>query len=225
MRKYQRVQPAPAPEPEPEPEPNEPGGIYTISGIDHVVYINLDKRDDRRQQVQQELEKVFPADKITRFAAIYNIRGGIGCYKSHIAVLELAKANGWANVLVAEDDFVWKNLGATVPTIERLLENPYDAIVLGGSYATYDKVTMRLAGCQSTVGYIVNRAYYDTLLDNFKEGLPLLEQTGNYSKYSLDVQWKKAQSAGLWYIVRAAGQRPSYSDIENKHMNYLNVFN
>ena len=56
-----------------------------MESIGRVVYINLDERVDRKQQIQQELATVFPS--VERFAAIKREHGGIGCVMSHIAVL------------------------------------------------------------------------------------------------------------------------------------------
>jgi GR25 family glycosyltransferase involved in LPS biosynthesis len=80
-----------------------------FDAIQHIVYINLDERTDRRVHVEKQLVRAFPLERIQRFSAIRAAKGAIGCSRSHIAVLELAKANGWPNVLVVEDDFTWNN--------------------------------------------------------------------------------------------------------------------
>ena len=94
-----------------------------FDAIEHVVYINLDERVDRKTQIQRELLSVFPAHKITRCPAIRNAVGGIGCSMSHIAVLEMAKKEGWSNVLIVEDDYVWTpSLEEGAPVLEKLLK-------------------------------------------------------------------------------------------------------
>jgi glycosyl transferase family 25 len=197
-----------------------------FDSIEKVVYINLDERKDRNTHVQRELAQVFPADKVARFPAIYAEHGGIGCTKSHIAVLEMAKANGWANVLIVEDDFTWINFDKAAPVLTELLKRPCDAIVLGAIDITCDEATMRLTSCQTTTCYMVRAHYYDTLLANYREGLHLFQETENYGIYALDQHWKKAQAAGTWYIVRPsiAAQRPSYSDIDKRVVNHMRHF-
>jgi GR25 family glycosyltransferase involved in LPS biosynthesis len=67
--------------------------------VEHVVYINLEHRKDRREQIEKELT-IF-GDKIQRFDAIYEPeRGHLGCSKSHAAAMELAIQFGWKNVLI-----------------------------------------------------------------------------------------------------------------------------
>ena len=68
--------------------------------IEHVVYINLDHRTDRRQHMEKEVS-IFPSERVTRFSAIKHDYGAIGCTRSHIAVLEMAISSDWKNVLIS----------------------------------------------------------------------------------------------------------------------------
>lgn len=197
-----------------------------FASIERVVYINLEERIDRKTEIQRELLSVFPVKKVERFSAIRNSFGGIGCSMSHIAVLEMAKRENWANVMIVEDDFMWANQTTGSPVLETLLNNPYDVIVLTGTYIDSNKETCRLTSCQTATAYVVAQHYYDTLLTNYKEGLALLQQTGTYTKYALDQYWKLLQPVGLWYCVNPilGLQRPGYSDIERKVVNYSRYF-
>ena len=198
-----------------------------FDAVEHVVYINLDERVDRKQQVHLELLRFFPASKIQRFAAIRNEVGGIGCTMSHIAVLEMAKREGWRNVMIVEDDLMWvANRKSSAKVLTHLLSNPYDAIVLGGVAARCDPTTLRLESCQTTTAYIVDGGYMDRMLENYKEGLQRLQETGDYPTYALDQYWGRLHASGNWYIVlpMMAVQRPGYSDIEKRHVSYLPQF-
>jgi len=192
-----------------------------FDSIERVVYINLAERKDRRAHVEKELA-IFPASKVLRFDAIKRELGGIGCTMSHIAVLEMAKREGWPNVLIVEDDLKWINKEAGTASLEKLLGRPYDVIVVGGTHVECDPLTSKLNRCQTTTAYLVHQHYYDALLANFNEGLALLEKTGEYTKYALDQHWKGAQVRDNWFIVRPnlASQRASYSDIEKRVVNY-----
>lgn len=197
-----------------------------FESVEKVVYINLDERNDRRVEIQRELLQAFPASKIQRFSAIRHSNGAIGCTKSHIAVLEMAKAAGWANVLIVEDDLVWQNYDIAAPRFDAMLQSPYDVIVLGGSYVRCHSGTGRLHSCQTTTGYIVDAHYYDTLLANFKEGLREFEAGGPYAKFALDQYWKRLQPVDNWYIVQPlfCMQRAGYSDIEKRVVDYTRFF-
>ena len=199
-----------------------------FDSIENVVYINLDERVDRKAHVQRELLKVFPASKIERFAAIKREdHGGIGCTMSHIAVLEMAKAAAWKNVLVIEDDFTWVNFEKAAPVLESLLKKQTDVVVLGATFIRADEATCRLSSCQTTTAYLVYQGYYDTILANFKEGLELFETTREYGTYALDQYWKRLHETANWYIVRPsiAAQRSGYSDIDKRVVNYTRYYN
>ena len=190
--------------------------------IEHVVYINLDSRRDRRIEVLSELKQVFPDEKIQRFSAIRHDNGAVGCSKSHIAVIEMAKKEGWGNVLIIEDDFMWQNMDNGIPDLERYASIPYDVVLLSGTFVESEPISNRVISSQTTVAYIVSAHYYDTLLENYKAGVNQLETGGIKPVCALDMYWKRLQRAHNWFIVqpKVCLQRPSYSDIENKYIDY-----
>jgi glycosyl transferase family 25 len=184
--------------------------------IEKVVYINLEHRTDRKQQIEGVLSK-FPAEKVVRFNAVKNEQhGGMGCTQSHIGVLEMAILNGWKNVLIVEDDCMWNRFEAGYPILEKLVQKEFDVITLGIVFPVYDLDSFRLYKGQTTTSYLVNQSYYQTLLNNFKEGLQKFQETGHYAKYALDQYWKPLQLMHKWYSVIPSLliQRESYSDIE-----------
>jgi len=193
-----------------------------MNQIDQVVYINLDERVDRNTQVQQEL-RCFPPEKVRRFAAIRNDRGLVGCVQSHIAVLELAKREGWRNVLIVEDDMVWTAFNETL--LGELLMRSYDVVLLSGTYVRCG-ADMRLQSAQTTAAYIVAAHYYDTLLENYRRGLYRLVLGGADRHFALDQYWKLLQKKDTWFIAQPVMciQRPGYSDIEKRVVNYTKAY-
>ena len=191
--------------------------------IEHVVYINLEHRTDRRKEIEAEL--VCFGDRAERFNAIRHATGGIGCSMSHLRVLERAKEAGWKNVLVVEDDFVWNRTEEGMACFERIIQNPFDVILVSGAGIICSSGN-RLVSAQTTTCYLVASHYYDTLIQNFKESISGFVKTGHYPTYALDQYWKRLQSRDQWYIVTPilGIQRPSYSDIEHKFSDYRALF-
>jgi len=75
--------------------------------IGKIVYINLDKRPDRRVAIEHELERMGLTGE--RFSAIEVPRyGSVGCAMSHASVVRTAANEGVSSLLVLEDDFFWK---------------------------------------------------------------------------------------------------------------------
>lgn len=193
--------------------------------VDKVIYINLDEATERKARIEKEL-LVIPSDKIIRLSAIKG-SNFIGCVKSHIKAIEMAINNKWNNVLILEDDMIWKNYEQGYMLLEQLVKSPYDVISLGNTYAQYDKDNYKLIGGQTTTAYIINKHYMEVLKDNFMDGLELLVQTGEGQKYALDVYWKQLQEKDNWRLIHPAisVQNPGYSYIEKKTVDYLHLFN
>lgn len=169
--------------------------------IDKILYINLYDRDDRKTQIENELKNKTLPSKIIRIDAVRDKPGHIGCSKSHIKALELALREGWNNVLVLEDDAMFYKFEKGLTCLKNIINKDpnFDAILLGGVSANFDKKSSKLYSAQTASSYIVNKHYYKTLLDNFKEGLSKLMITKEVepskrqqyeSKYCIDQYWK-----------------------------------
>ena len=193
--------------------------------VDRVVYINLGRREDRRKLIENELSKITDSSKVMRFEAFEHANGAIGCSLSHIAILELAIQQNWTNVLIIEDDAVWNDFDNGYKILEDLIQKPYDVILLGATFVK--KRSKNLISAQCSHSYLVNKHYYATLLQNFKEGLQLLQEKTRKDKYSLDQYWKKLMPMHNWFVVEPCLmiQSPNYSDVLSKNVNYLKFFN
>ena len=82
--------------------------------IDKIIYINLDKRTDRKAEIEQELQ--HNNLRFERFPAIQTPEGCIGCSLSHLQVVKLAKERGYNNILILEDDFMFLSSDSGPPT-------------------------------------------------------------------------------------------------------------
>jgi glycosyl transferase family 25 len=183
-----------------------------------VFYINLDHRTDRRAEIEKELtEMELPFE---RFPAIRTAYGLVGCGLSHLALLKMAKARGYPNVLIFEDDFQFlvskEHFHAS---LQKILTAEYDVIMLG--YNTEEKPEivdgrMRLTNVQSASGYIVHSRMYDALIAVQEESVKRLAETEHHWIYANDQSWKILQPSTLWYALypRTGKQRPSMSDTD-----------
>ena len=200
--------------------------------VHRIVYINLDKRTDRRHQIESELQKLrVPSTKIERFAAIENAQGCIGCSLSHLAVLRRARREQWPNVLVLEDDFC---LCADADQLEMRLEDVFHSPGFDVFMLAYSIPDSKLEGgegtgmlvptqnAQTTAAYLVHRDFYDTLINNVAEGVQLLQQTFRHWDFAVDQYWKRLQPKSRWFhsVPRLCFQRASYSDCAQKFIDY-----
>lgn len=192
--------------------------------VDKVVYINIPSRTDRNDHMK-EFTKIF-GDKVTRLDGVQRTPGYLGCSQSHVRAVMLAMSHGWKNVLILEDDAEWNQFDTNYKRLEELATRPYDVILLGGVCVQKDE-TDKVISSQTATAYLVNGHYYPRLIENFKEGYRQLYETNNYTQFALDQHWKQLQRVDNWYIVSnpcMVYQKPGYSNIENKHVDYRDAF-
>ena len=72
-----------------------------------IYYINLDHREDRKQQFLDQMNKVgINQNKIIRIPAIYKkSQGNVGCSMSHVKAMETFIKSNYENCIIFEDDF------------------------------------------------------------------------------------------------------------------------
>jgi len=200
--------------------------------IGRSVYINLDKRTDRRAQIEAELAHMNVHGE--RFPAIYvPTYGGVGCAMSHAAVVRQAAEDKVTSLLVLEDDFYW-----TVPdraTLDARLVATWDSvpdydvilfdysIVQGTSVNTY---VGRALEASSAAGYLVSGHYLERLAACLEGGAALYQQNPHASwVYINDQYWKRLQSTDRWYYLtpRLGTQRDGYSDLSQRMVKHSYV--
>jgi glycosyl transferase family 25 len=196
------------------------------NNIDKIFYINLNKRSDRKAEIENELLCYDLLNKAERYEAIYTPHSGIvGCGYSHLNVLKLAKERNYQNVLILEDDFMFvvskeeieESLNAFFETTPDYDVCMISYIVQKSECIPNNTLIGKVLDGQTASGYIVNNKYLDTLIQLYEWAIPLLEKTNEHWNYANDHVWKRLQSKDNWYyfIQRIGVQRVSYSDNGN----------
>ena len=194
--------------------------------IDKVYYINLNKRPDRREHIEKQLENTNL--EYERFEAIEHQLGSIGCTMSHIEVLKLAKKNHFKNVLILEDDFTFKIDPSYLEEQVSQIGDDYDVLLLAYNLINgedFSPILGKVVESKTTSGYIVNERYYDTLIQNYEEGMNLLQNYYDRESFAIDSYWKLLQKRDKWYYFkeRIGYQLPGYSDVLHGFMDYRGV--
>jgi glycosyl transferase family 25 len=204
--------------------------INSIENIKHAFYINLESRTDRKQHVETQLHNI--GISATRFNAIKLTNGAIGCSMSHLKCLEIAKENKWDHVMILEDDILFLNPNVFKNQLNKFLQNykDFDVLLIAGNnvppYQKIDDCCIKVYRCQTTTGYIVQKHYYDTLINNIKEGVKqLIKYPEQHVVYAIDKYWFRLQEIDNWFLITplTVTQREDYSDIEKRPTNYTRV--
>jgi glycosyl transferase family 25 len=196
-----------------------------MNKIEHIYYINLEHRKERNIQFLEELTNmnIIPTTSYERFPAIYHKTfGGVGCGRSHIAVLEDALEKGYNQIMIFEDDFTFVvSPSVFYDKMEKLTEKEYDVCML--SYHLFDSEECseegfrKVLNAQTTSGYIIKKHYYKTLIDLFKWSVENFEKTNHHWLYAIDAAWTTLQRRDNWlcFYPIIGKQRISYSDCSN----------
>ena len=72
-------------------------------------YINLEERKQKNKKTIDELKR-FGISNPNRFHAIKHEIGLVGCVKSHIKCIELAKQRNYPFVCIFEDDIIFRDI-------------------------------------------------------------------------------------------------------------------
>jgi hypothetical protein len=189
-----------------------------VDTVDKFVYINLDKREDRKKEILRELELLtIPAEKIQRVAGVYIPKNGHkGCIQSHILALKLAQMNNWSNVAIFEDDAqMVANPANTITAInDAIAELPADWDVLMLATANKKETILpdkkhinKLNAATTSSAYIANSKYYDKLIKLFEYCNAMMKYTkwgkdNGHEPYALDQKWMELQDQDNWYCTK-----------------------
>lgn len=196
--------------------------------IDKIFYINLDKRTDRREEIENELNNFnLPYERFNAF--YYPDFCAYGCTVSHLEVIKLAKSRGYKNVLILEDDFQFLVSKEEFETnLRSFFENYKDFDVCMLSYNLHEfseinnSVVNKILFSQTASGYIVNSNYYDKLIELYEWAAPQLLSTRMHWVFMNDIVWRDLQRKDNWYYfkTRIGKQRAGFSDNANCFNNY-----
>lgn len=184
-------------------------------------FINLVNRTDRDKQFRVELKNmnILP-NKIKKIYATKTKKGFIGCAISHLRTIQIGLTMNSEFIFIFEDDFqLISDIDTYVNYINFFWTYFTDANVLmlqinplkirKTEIPNFFKVERAL----SAAGYMIKRSYLPMLSLNIRESLQF--------NIPLDVGYTKIQHDGWYTIFPTMGrQRPSYSDIEKKFVDY-----
>jgi glycosyl transferase, family 25 len=194
-----------------------------------ILYINLDKRTDRREQIEQQLETYGLSYE--RFPAIYHPFGIVGCTQSHLAVLRIAKERKYPRVWIMEDDFEFLvSREEMISRLQILCSKNIKFDVCMFAYNALQRKDLedtslpffQICEAETASSYMVEEHYYDKLIELYEQTIPLLETTRRHWDYANDQTWKILQHSDHWIAThpRLGKQRHGFSDNAQEYMCY-----
>lgn len=198
--------------------------------IDKVFYINLKHRNDRRIQIENELQTKFLYTKAERYEAILHEHPILGCTMSHITLWRKMVENNWNTIMVIEDDAMLQTSRQNIDRyINGFLEDP-NADVLSisnscGDHVHYSDLFERAFNSQTSSCYVIKlHAVKDLLPYYFKYPEDIFTLKEDHPELGIliswiDCAWLEYQKVHNFLIPKEEKiviQRESYSDIQRK---------
>jgi GR25 family glycosyltransferase involved in LPS biosynthesis len=204
-------------------------GHVCWENIDSINVINSDDRPDRLFDILKEFKKMeVPLNKVYRQSAIIDsstgnpyVNGLVGCFKSHLSILDRFSNTDFNNIAVFEDDFTFsesidENQNSLVNFFNVYYE--HDVLLLatsaeGSIVQRDDLVSNSYQPCTTTSGFILSKKGLEKVYPLWREANDMLISTWNFNVYACDRYWSLIQSDnGMFTFNRKLGyQRPSFS--------------
>eukprot|EP00747_Dinoflagellata_sp_TGD_P106584 gnl/TRDRNA2_/TRDRNA2_169890_c0_seq16.p1 gnl/TRDRNA2_/TRDRNA2_169890_c0~~gnl/TRDRNA2_/TRDRNA2_169890_c0_seq16.p1 ORF type:complete len:252 (-),score=41.57 gnl/TRDRNA2_/TRDRNA2_169890_c0_seq16:37-792(-) len=195
-------------------------------GIPQCQYINLATRTDRREQVEHELQLAgMPCERVDAVdAKRIHIRPQEACRRSHLSALDRIEASGQPYGLVLEDDMMWQQENGTLQEmfchIGKMIDK-YPVILLacvGDGFSVGGQQDLHfhhVDKCQTSSAYVIRRDYIKILRKQW-------EKESHEYLQAVDQIWKPLQLRDRWLMTwpLLVKQRPSWSDIEGRYVDY-----
>jgi GR25 family glycosyltransferase involved in LPS biosynthesis len=207
--------------------------------VDHIYYINLDKRTDRKLHIEKQIKTNFDfmLKNTTRIPGVIyndnnnpsNINGAIGCSMAHYNVIQDAIKNNYEKILILEDDFEFIcNKAKFFKDINYFFNNykNFDIFLLSFNAHKSTKVTDLVEIVEkslSTSGYIVSKKTFQSLMNACTNSVEKLKKTKLIPKGAFDVLWHdimRTRKNTYKFNYRIGKQIEGYSDICKKKVNY-----
>jgi len=201
-----------------------------MDNIDKVFYINLKHRQDRREQIENELVEKFLYKNAERYEAILHKHPILGCTMSHINLWRNMIHNKWKTMMVIEDDAMLQTTRKNIDKYINAFLNDSSADLLSisnscGEHIYYNELFERAFNSQTSSCYVIKlesakeliKYYFKNSEDIYvlKEDDPDLDKKIEW----IDVAWLEYQKIYNFLIPKETKiviQRESYSDIQRK---------
>jgi len=166
--------------------------------IDKGFYINLDYKTKRNEAMQKTLKDYNLDNIVERIDAVKAFDHTVkcdfaseewrkcvdSCAKSHLSIIEKAKAENLEKILIFEDDIEFIEDGET-PCMEKInsainsiINIPWDILYLGGvlldnEINKIDKHLIKINRMSGSHAYILNKNSYDFIINEYHYGYPM----------------------------------------------------
>lgn len=185
--------------------------------FDKIIFIHCKHRLDRFQNIKNFIKKFNLTNYYILEATYLPNNGAKGCSHSHYRAMDYCIKNNLNNVLILEDDYwIKENKDSVNKRLQEIFKiEKWDIIMLTwGNNAPIKrsieinknlrKLSHKKYGWSSTLGYAVNKHFFEKLKQSFKKSYDLFQDIyvhEKHKKFACDYIWFKLQRNNNWFIV------------------------
>jgi GR25 family glycosyltransferase involved in LPS biosynthesis len=200
--------------------------------INKFFYINLSHRNDRKELIEKELQKLeIPQEKIFRFDAIKDSYGALGCAKSHFELVKIFLESDDEVWSIMEDDITFLTNREIIDIYVNDYLNDNNAHFFNGSVTylqktDYSKNLDRIITGYCAAWYILKKEHSSIIFDSMKESAVGLSERKKFEDHACDVVWKRYYNTHNFVTPDKliCIQRPSVSDILKTEADYIHLY-
>lgn len=190
----------------------------------NIFYINLETRKDRNEAILKEFSKYKISAKRVDGISRQNTgshkinRGQLGCLLSHKKIIQEASKKHYDYILIFEDDVVFQN-----KSILRFheywvaLPSDWDMFYLSGNnfmgLSKINELIYRTNGTLSTCAYAIRKKSYSKILSILNQKIYSMPIDSYYAELHRQIN-------AYVCVPSIAYQKPDFSDIENRYVDY-----
>jgi GR25 family glycosyltransferase involved in LPS biosynthesis len=204
--------------------------IYDKKLADGGYYINMDHREDRRNEVEQQFKR-FDIKGVERMPGVVKDQYA-GCGEAHKNIIKQAVKNNWKSVIMFEDDFYIMDPPSTgigdyqlsfkeciLEVLEQLEQLDWDALYFGTIlHSPLKKITKNIGkvnSAKSAHALIVKESMYNDILNWTYEKY---DQLDHYYYTTLQKTHKFLSSYPI--LINHGSPTENMSDLLNKPVTY-----
>jgi hypothetical protein len=176
--------------------------------IDKFFYINLSHRNDRKELIEKELQKLeIPQEKIFRFDAIKDSYGALGCAKSHFELVKNFLESNDEIWSIMEDDITFLTNREIIDIYVSDYLNDKNAHFFNGSVtflqkSDYNKNLNRIRIGYCAAWYILKKEHSSIIFDSLKESTVGLSERKKFEE--IDLKFGDLKIDGIFFAKRVS---------------------
>lgn len=194
-----------------------------------IIYINLDKRQDRNISILSEFDRL-DLKNFKKISGVQADNGALGCALAHISAIQDWMLSESKLLWICEDDIQFHGSKEKMSElITEFINTSFLSVLCLGNLVKGKTIKISSNLCvalniQTTSSYLVKPAVVPIILESFMKSKNLLTEGQSAKTAAIDVLWKNLQFKNYFAVPadKIVSQRPSFSDIQKKYTDYKN---